>query len=111
MFLTPFQAARLAQETGMMLAEAQMVIAMRMFGMAGLVPMSPREPTRMVQEKAEAMMQASKAASRAMMSGGGAASVAMAVKVWTPSASATVGVKLHAPPATAVVVPSTFVPS
>ena len=78
MFLTPFQAARLAQETGMMLAEAQMVIAMRMFGMAGLVPMSPREPTRMVQEKAEAMVQASKAASRAMMSGGGAASVAMA---------------------------------
>ena len=77
-FPTFFDLMKPSVEAGMMLAEAQMVIAMRMFGMAGLVPMSPREPTRMVQEKAEAMMQASKAASRAMMSGGGAASVAMA---------------------------------
>ena len=77
MFLTPFQAARLAQETGMMLAEAQMVIAMRMFGLAGLVPMSQREKNRMVQEKAEALVLATTAASRAMMSGAGAATVAM----------------------------------
>lgn len=78
MFFTPFQFAQLAQETGEMLAEAHMVITMRVFGMAGLRQMAPSETTRMVQEKAEAMVQASKAASRAMMSGGGAASVAMA---------------------------------
>ncbi|MNC57909.1 hypothetical protein D3C75_1076000 [compost metagenome] len=37
-----------------------------------------------------------------------AVSVAMAVKVWMPSASTTVGVKLQAPVALAVTVPSSF---
>lgn len=77
MFVTPFQFARLAQETGQMLAEAQMVITMRMFGMAGLRQMAPTETTRMVQEKAEAMMQATTAASLAMLTGAGAATVVM----------------------------------
>ena len=78
MFVTPKQAAQLSLQTGLMMAEAQMVIAMRLWGMAGFWNTKPEENLRMVQEKAEAMVQASKAASRAMMSGGGAASVAMA---------------------------------
>lgn len=77
MFVTPFQFALLAQETGQMLAEAQMVIAMRMFGMAGLRRMAPTETARMVQEKAEAMMQATTAASLAALTGAGAATVAL----------------------------------
>lgn len=77
MFLTPYQFAQLAQETGEMLAEAQMVITMRFFGMAGLRQMAPSETTRMVQEKAEAMVQATTAASFAMLAGAGAATVAL----------------------------------
>lgn len=77
MFVTPFQFAQLAQETGEMLAEAQMVITMRVFGMAGLRDMAPTETTRMVQEKAEAMLQATTAASMAMLAGAGAATVAL----------------------------------
>ena len=78
MFLTPYQFAQLAQETGEMLAEAQMVITMRFFGMAGLRQMAPSETTRMVQEKAEAAMQSATRAGAAMMAGKGAADVAMA---------------------------------
>ncbi|MBT9246883.1 antifreeze protein [Gemmobacter fulvus] len=78
MFVTPTQAVKLSMHTGLMLAEAQMVIAMRLWGMAGLWNVTPEENSRMVQEKTEAMTQSAMAAGRAMLSGKGAAGVAMA---------------------------------
>lgn len=78
MFVTPLQAARLSAQTGLMMAEAQMVIAMRLWGMAGLWNVSPEETLRMVQEKAEAVMQSAALAGTAMMRGRDGAEVALA---------------------------------
>ena len=78
MFVTPKQAAALSVQTGMMMAEAQIVIAMRLWGMAGFWNTKPEENLRMVQEKAEAALQAATRAGAAMMAGQGTAAVAMA---------------------------------
>lgn len=78
MYFTPSQATRLTMQTSFMLAEANMVIAMRMWGMAGMWNISPVEIPQMLQEKAEAGMQSAAAASTAMMKGSSAAAVAMA---------------------------------
>lgn len=78
MIVTPKQAARLSVQTGLMMAEAQMVIAMRLWGMAGFWNTAPQENLRMVQEKAEAAMQSATRAGAAMMAGKGTAAVAMA---------------------------------
>ena len=67
MFVTPKQAAQLSLQTGLMMAEAQMVIAMRLWGMAGLWNTKPEENLRMVQEKAEAVLQSATRAGAAMM--------------------------------------------
>ncbi|MDZ7909294.1 MAG: antifreeze protein [Gemmobacter sp.] len=61
-----------------MLAEAQAVIAMRLWGMAGLWNVAPEETMRMVEEKTEAMTESAFSAGQAAMSGAGAAAVAMA---------------------------------
>lgn len=78
MFVTPKQAAELSVQAGMMMAEAQMVIAMRLWGMAGFWNTNPEENLRMVQEKAEAALQSATRAGAAMMAGQGTAAVAMA---------------------------------
>jgi hypothetical protein len=67
-----------AVELSRMAAEAQMVIALRMAGMAGFWPMGQAEGQRMVTEKMQAAMAASRAAVKAGMAGQGPADVAMA---------------------------------
>jgi hypothetical protein len=54
---------------GFMLAEAQMVMAMRMLGMAGLWRVAPSENARMVGEKLVAAQQSARAATRAALQG------------------------------------------
>jgi hypothetical protein len=60
---------RLSIQTGIMVAEAQMVIGMRMMGMMGLWRVPPSEHGRMSSEKVAAFGQAAMASSRAMMAG------------------------------------------
>lgn len=74
----PNQMMRLGLQTSMMMAEAQMVIAMRLMGMAGGWKVGPEENTRMVAEKSTAMVASSMAAGRAMMSGASPQAVALA---------------------------------
>jgi hypothetical protein len=66
---TPLQLMHLSIRTTMMLAEAQMVIGMRMLGMLGLWRVRPSETTRMSSEKIAAMGEAALASSRAMLAG------------------------------------------
>lgn len=68
-FLTPAQMISLSLKTGFMLAEAQMVIAMRMMGMAGLWRVTPSENARMSSEKFTAFGQSAMAASTALVTG------------------------------------------
>ncbi len=51
MIASPFQLWTLGFRTGVMLAEAQTVVLLRLWGMAGLWPVGPSESTRMVAEK------------------------------------------------------------
>ncbi len=76
--VTPGQALCLAVQTSMMMVEAQAVITMRLFGMAGMWQVSPGENNRMVQEKTHAMVAAGRAAGRAMLAGQDAGSVVLA---------------------------------
>ncbi|AZQ68877.1 antifreeze protein [Silicimonas algicola] len=59
----------LSIRTAQMMAEAQMVMAYRMMGMAGVWPVSPSENARMMSEKIPAFISASGAATSAAMSG------------------------------------------
>lgn len=74
--VTPAQMMRLSLTTATMLAEAQMVIAMRLWGMAGLWHVHPAENGRMVSEKVAAGMAGANAAGRAMMAGRDAVAIA-----------------------------------
>ena len=67
--MTPAQMIALSLKTGMMLMEAQMVIGMRMMGMAGLWRVLPSENARMSSEKVSAVTQSAIAASTAMITG------------------------------------------
>lgn len=69
---------RLSMQTGTMLAQANMVIAMRMWGMAGAWNVTPGENKRMVAEKGTAMLAAGVAAAGAMAQGKGPVNVALA---------------------------------
>lgn len=69
MFPTPLQMMSLSIRYATMLAEAQTVIAMRLFGMAGLWRVTPSENTRMVSEKLSAAQDATVAAARAALQG------------------------------------------
>jgi hypothetical protein len=66
---TPAQLMQLSFRTSVMLAEAQMVIAMRMLGMMGLWRVLPSEKARMSSEKLAAMGEAALASSRAILIG------------------------------------------
>lgn len=77
----PASAAQMMQlglRSSVMLAEAQAVMAMRLFGMFGLWPVAPQENSRMVTEKIAAMHESQAAAFRAVMKGASAAGVAEA---------------------------------
>jgi hypothetical protein len=75
MMWSPFDALRLSMKTGVMLAEANMVIGMRMLGMAGMWRVTPAENLRMVAEKQAAGVEAAVAMGQAVMLGGSAARV------------------------------------
>lgn len=65
----PAELFQLQMRFGLMLAEAQMVIGMRMLGMAGMWRVSPSENARMVSEKLSAAQDATLAATRAVLAG------------------------------------------
>ena len=65
----PLTIWRNAFELSMMAAEAQSVIAMRLWGMAGIWSVTPNENTRMVAEKTDAVTRAVTQASMAAMRG------------------------------------------
>jgi len=67
--LTPVGLMKLGIQTSLMMAEAQMVIAMRMMGMMGMWRVAPNENARMVGEKVSASLSGATEASRAMMAG------------------------------------------
>lgn len=67
--MTPAEMMSLSLKTGFMLAEAQMVIGMRMMGMMGLWRVTPSENARMSSEKVSAVAQSAVAASTAMLTG------------------------------------------
>ena len=69
MFPTPIQMMSLSIRYATMVTEAQMVIGMRMLGMAGMWHVTPSENARMVSEKLEAVQQAAISATRAAMQG------------------------------------------
>lgn len=68
----------LSLRTGMMLGQANMVIAMRMMGMAGGWNVTPAENQRMVDEKTAAAVASGTAMMRAAMAGKGPVAVAEA---------------------------------
>ena len=76
--MTPAQMINLSMKTSMMLMEAQMVIGMRMMGMAGLWRVQPSENARMSSEKVSAISEAAIATSQAIMSGKSPALIAEA---------------------------------
>jgi hypothetical protein len=68
----------LSMQTGMMLGQANMVIAMRMMGMAGAWNVTPAENKRMVDEKTAAAVESGAAMTRAALAGKGPVAVAKA---------------------------------
>jgi hypothetical protein len=73
---TPAQMLQLSFRFGFMLAEAQMVIGLRLLGMAGLWNTVPSETTRMIREKLAASGEGAIAASKAVLQGKSPAKVA-----------------------------------
>ena len=67
-----------AAQVGMVMAESQAVITMRLLGMAGIWSVTPSEDSRMVSEKIKALTEAATASTRVAMSGGSPHSVAEA---------------------------------
>ncbi|WP_333815093.1 antifreeze protein [Tabrizicola sp.] len=67
--MTPAQLIGLSLKTGTMLAEAQMVIGMRMLGLMGLWRVAPSENARMSSEKLAALSQSAIATSQAVLTG------------------------------------------
>ena len=66
---TPLELFKTQMEVGMMLAEAQGVIAMRMMGWGGLWSVTKSENARMVSEKTEAITRSMQNATLAAMTG------------------------------------------
>jgi hypothetical protein len=76
--LNPAEVIRLSIQTSLMLAEAQMVIGMRMMGMMGLWRVLPSENRRMSSEKLSAVGEVAIATSHALLTGKHPAHVAEA---------------------------------
>ena len=77
-FMTPFDFMVPVLEASRIMAESQMVIGMRLAGMAGLWPMAQSETNRMMSEKLSAGLDSAHAALRSGMAGGSISDVAMA---------------------------------
>ena len=77
-FLTPEQMISLSIRTSLMLAEAQMVIGMRLMAMIGVWRVLPAENARMSSEKLSDVGEAAMTTSRAMLTGKPPAHVAEA---------------------------------
>ena len=71
-------AMRLSVQMGILAVESQMVITMRLWGMIGLWPVSHGEHQRMISEKADAVLAASKAVKKAMSKGTSPTTAALA---------------------------------
>ncbi len=67
-----------ATQIGLVMAEAQAVIAMRMMGMAGLWSVTPAEDARMVSEKVHALTKAATDSTLVAMAGGSPEKIATA---------------------------------
>jgi hypothetical protein len=67
--MTPAQMIQLSLKTGMILMEAQMVIGMRMMGMAGFWRVHRSENSMMSSEKVAAVSASAMATSKAIMTG------------------------------------------
>lgn len=65
----PFQSWQSAVAFWTMMTQAQTVIALRMMGMAGVLPSSPRENHTMIAEKGPAFAEAAMAAGAAVLAG------------------------------------------
>lgn len=76
--MTPFDFMAPLLEAGRIMAESQMVIGMRLAGMAGLWPMPQSETDRMMSEKLSAGMDSAHAALQSGMAGGNISDMAMA---------------------------------
>ena len=76
--ITPSDMVRLSIQSSMMLAEANMVIAMRLWGMAGMWKVTPGENKRMLDEKSTAAMKSGAAMARDIEQGLGQVRLALA---------------------------------
>jgi hypothetical protein len=76
--MTPFDFMAPMLEASRIMAESQMVIGMRLAGLAGLWPMAQSETNRMMSEKLSAGLDSAHAALRTGMAGGNISDVAMA---------------------------------
>jgi hypothetical protein len=74
----PFAAMQNAIQLGLMITEAQSVVAMRIMGMAGIWSVTPAENARMISEKLSVVTRASTDATRAMIRGQGPEAVTAA---------------------------------
>lgn len=77
-FISPFDFVRPASEMTRVMMESQMVIAMRLWGMAGGWPMTSSEQTRMVTEKMAAAQASGIAVAKAVVAGAAPDKIAMA---------------------------------
>lgn len=67
--MTPADALRLSVKTGLLMLDAQMVIGLRLMGMAQMWRVAPFENRRMMAEKIAAASASGKAVQKAMMAG------------------------------------------
>jgi hypothetical protein len=77
-FFDPFNLMRPAMEASSIMAESQLVIGLRVAGMAGFWPMGKAETNRMVSEKMAAGVDSAQAMLRSGMAGGSLSDMAMA---------------------------------
>jgi hypothetical protein len=78
-FFDPFDFMQPAIEAAEIMAEAQIVIGLRLAGMAGFWPMAKAENARMVSEKLQAGIDMGHAAMTASLAGASPSQLAMAV--------------------------------
>jgi hypothetical protein len=77
-FPAPFDFYRPTLMMGQMMFESQIVISLRLMGMAGMLPAAQGENARMVSEKTSALQEAGLAASRAFLTGAAMPAIALA---------------------------------
>lgn len=76
--LNPFDILRASVEATRIAAESQVVIGLRLAGLAGFWPMGQAEAGRMLSEKVTASLQAGEAALRTGLAGGSLPQIALA---------------------------------